>query len=228
MSLRYALLGFLNYGPMTGYELKKSFDVSIAHFWNAELSQIYPTLKQLEAEGLVAMKVQVQTERPNRKVYSLTDDGRSELCDWLATPEPADSVREPLLIKLFLGAAVSRGALVGVLRSRIDELTATLEAHRAVPSHVQQFAAAIGLRRDAAYWQLATDAYLSRLEAEAAWLDKTAGKLEHLDAEALADRPRRGRKKADVRESLQVLAELVPGHRAIKGGKRNARGAKRS
>ena len=68
MSLKYALLGFLNYGPHTGYELKKFFDVSVAHFWNAELSQIYPTLKTLETEGLVDMDVQVQADRPNRKV----------------------------------------------------------------------------------------------------------------------------------------------------------------
>ncbi len=46
MSLKHALLGFLNYGSMTGYELKKIFDPSIGHFWNAELSQMYPTLKQ--------------------------------------------------------------------------------------------------------------------------------------------------------------------------------------
>lgn len=48
MSLKHALLGFLNYGPHTGYELKKVFDISVAHFWNAELSQIYPSLKALD------------------------------------------------------------------------------------------------------------------------------------------------------------------------------------
>src|SRR5437588_126747 len=86
MSLKHALLGFLNYGPMTGYELKKFFDTSVAHFWNAELSQIYPSLKQLESEGLVEMQVDVQEDRPNRKVYSITEDGRNELVEWLARP----------------------------------------------------------------------------------------------------------------------------------------------
>ena len=79
MSLKHALLGFINYGPMTGYELKKFFDTSVAHFWNAELSQIYPALKAMESEGLVEMKVEVQDDRPNRKVYSITENGRREL-----------------------------------------------------------------------------------------------------------------------------------------------------
>src|SRR6266508_4499259 len=66
---------------MTGYELKKFFDTSVAHFWNAELSQIYPALKAMESEGLVEMKVEVQNDRPNRKVYSITESGRRELVD---------------------------------------------------------------------------------------------------------------------------------------------------
>jgi DNA-binding PadR family transcriptional regulator len=228
MSLRYALLGFLNYAPMTGYELKKSFDVSIAHFWNAELSQIYPTLKQLEAEGLVEMEVRVQTERPNRKVYSITEDGRDELRDWLATPEPADSVREPLLIKLFLGAAVSKEALLAVLQRRIDELNEALAAHQAAPAHVQQFAGAIGLRRDAGYWNLATEAYLKLLEAEVAWMGEAARHLEQLPAREAAPEHPAGSRPAEVRKSLDVLGEIVPGHQAVKGGRTNARRTKRS
>ena len=94
MSLKYALLGFLNYYPMTGYELKKFFDTSVAHFWNAEQSQIYSALKQLEGEDLVEMHVEAQTDRPNRKVYSITEDGRDELLEWLATPAEPEQVRE--------------------------------------------------------------------------------------------------------------------------------------
>src|SRR5881409_1423537 len=115
MSLKHALLGFINYGPMTGYELKKCFDTSVAHFWNAELSQIYPTLKHMEAEGLVEMSVDVQEDRPNRKVYAITDAGRGELTDRLAQPAEPEQLREPLLIKVFFGAAVPKRELIQVL-----------------------------------------------------------------------------------------------------------------
>ena len=33
MSLEYAILGFLNYRPLSGYDLKKVFDNSVRHFW---------------------------------------------------------------------------------------------------------------------------------------------------------------------------------------------------
>ena len=52
MSLRYALLGFLGLDSMTGYELKQNLDRSTQQFWHAGLNQIYPTLKQLEGDGL--------------------------------------------------------------------------------------------------------------------------------------------------------------------------------
>jgi hypothetical protein len=41
-SLKHALLGFLNYGPHTGYELKKVFDIP-SPTSGAPNSQIYPT-----------------------------------------------------------------------------------------------------------------------------------------------------------------------------------------
>ena len=44
--LKYVLLGFLNYTPMTGYELKQFMDESTANFWHAKQSQIYTTLKK--------------------------------------------------------------------------------------------------------------------------------------------------------------------------------------
>src|SRR2546426_8647603 len=127
MSLKHALLGFINYGPMTGYELKKFFDTSVAHFWNAELSQIYPTLKAMESEGLVEMRVDVQEDRPNRKEYSITDAGRSELLGWLARPAEPEQVREPILVKVFFAAALQKAEIVSVLRSEVQRLQQYLD-----------------------------------------------------------------------------------------------------
>jgi len=56
MSLEFAILGFLNYQPYTGYDLKKIFDTSIRHFWPADQSQIYRTLARLTEQGLAEME----------------------------------------------------------------------------------------------------------------------------------------------------------------------------
>jgi PadR family transcriptional regulator, regulatory protein AphA len=47
MSLKYAILGFLSLAPLSGYDLKKSFDRSLGHLWPADQSQIYRTLSQM-------------------------------------------------------------------------------------------------------------------------------------------------------------------------------------
>src|SRR5437867_4219260 len=100
--LKYALLGFLNATPLTGYDLKRLIDSSTGNFWHAELSQIYTTLKRLEADGLIFSQVQPQEVRPDRKIYSVTDAGRRDLREWLNTPQIERSpLKEPLLLKLF-------------------------------------------------------------------------------------------------------------------------------
>ena len=39
MALKQGLLGLLNYGEMTGYELAKAFNDSLSFFWQAQTSQ---------------------------------------------------------------------------------------------------------------------------------------------------------------------------------------------
>ena len=78
MSLKYALLGFLHYDSMTGYQLKQHFDNTFRHFWNTSLSQIYPTLNQMKEEELLDVEIIYQDKPLNSKVYHITDKGKEE------------------------------------------------------------------------------------------------------------------------------------------------------
>ena len=121
MSLKHALLGILTVKPMTGYELKQFFDSSVQHFWNAELSQIYPTLKTLEEQGWVEKRVEVQESRPNKKIYEITDGGREEFTRWVRQPMPASDVRDPFMIKVFFGAELPVEDMLVILRRQMEE-----------------------------------------------------------------------------------------------------------
>jgi DNA-binding PadR family transcriptional regulator len=121
MSLKHALLGILTVKPMTGYELKQFFDSSVQHFWNAELSQIYPTLKGLEEQGWVDKQVEVQESRPNKKIYAVTDRGRDEFARWVRQPMPASDVRDPFMIKVFFGAELPVEDMLVILRRQMEE-----------------------------------------------------------------------------------------------------------
>ncbi|MDR0469037.1 MAG: PadR family transcriptional regulator, partial [Peptococcaceae bacterium] len=79
MSLKYGLLGLLNYGTMTGYELDKVFNDSLGFFWQGQTSQIYRELSAMERDGWLKSERVVQQDKPNKKLYIITDDGKRAL-----------------------------------------------------------------------------------------------------------------------------------------------------
>ncbi|WP_205473683.1 PadR family transcriptional regulator [Nocardioides sp. SYSU D00038] len=99
MSLRHAILGLLARQPSTGYDLTRTFDVSLATTWPASHSQIYPELGKLEGAGLVEV---VERGPRGSKTYGLTDAGRDELRRWLVEDEPDRSQRNESGLRLFL------------------------------------------------------------------------------------------------------------------------------
>ena len=207
MSLKHALLGFLNYGPHTGYEIKKVFDISVAHFWSAELSQIYPSLKTLESEGLVEMKVEVQADRPNRKVYSITDDGRRELIDWLGKPAEPDQVREPLLVKLFFAAAGGKEHTLTVLRRRSTDLRQRLEGYSQGLALVERYSTAAKLDSEALFWRLTIEYGITHTEANLKFIEDAIEMLEGTDEEAFVAAPEQYAGMA-TRERVEILDML--------------------
>jgi PadR family transcriptional regulator AphA len=103
---RYAVLGMLSLGPMSGYDLKKTIELSTSNFWHEGYGQIYPMLKQLAEEGLTTSHSEKQEGRPERHVYRLTDKGWETLRRWLAEPAEYQLARNELLLKLFFGRQV--------------------------------------------------------------------------------------------------------------------------
>ncbi len=130
MALDHILLGMLR-TPASGYDLKTGFAQSIGHFWAAELSQIYPTLKRLEASGLLTSTVQPSDRGPPRKVYALTDTGRAELHAWLRRSPQVNTERIEWLAQVWFMnelADLDRAlAFLTALRGELAMEVATLE-----------------------------------------------------------------------------------------------------
>lgn len=92
--------------PKTGYELSKDVEGSTGFFWNATHQQIYKELADLQKRGWVRHKEVEQSERPDKKVYSATKEGLSELRRWLREPTEPGPSKDAFLIKLFVGNLV--------------------------------------------------------------------------------------------------------------------------
>ncbi len=136
MSLKHAILGFLSFMPLSGYDLKKAFDKSVRHFWPANQSQIYRTLAELDEQGLVEKEVIERDERLDMKIYSITDDGRAELHRWLSTPLPEQDNREPFLIQVYFSGKLTDDELLRLLQHEVcraeEKLAALVAIYRAV------------------------------------------------------------------------------------------------
>lgn len=102
MSIKYAILGLLNYSDMHGYRIKEHIEKNFSHMWSVNCGQIYPHLKDMEKEGLIKMLEVAPSENggPHKKCYSITQNGKDEFARWLAAPpEKPMLIRDPFLLK---------------------------------------------------------------------------------------------------------------------------------
>ena len=134
MSLHYAILGILNAMPMTGYDLKhQAFDATVRHFWPADQSQIYRTLNKLADDELVTVTVEAQAERPDRKVYAITEAGQAALLAWLQSDQAVPTLRDPLLVQLFFGQELPRADLLNLVARQLAAHQAQLAVFDQIP-----------------------------------------------------------------------------------------------
>jgi PadR family transcriptional regulator, regulatory protein AphA len=99
VSLRYALLALLSVEPMTGYDLAKRFETSVAFVWHAPDSQIYPELRKMAKEGLLQAEEVSWGPRGKKTQYRITDDGRAAFRAWMREPLEYSRERDPVHLK---------------------------------------------------------------------------------------------------------------------------------
>jgi DNA-binding PadR family transcriptional regulator len=174
---KYVLLGLLSWRPMSGYDLKKAIEVSVGNFWTESYGQIYPMLRQLIAEGLTTSTVEKQPGKPERYIYTLTDQGREVLQQWLTEPVMPSAVRIELLLKLFFGQQVGVAHSLEHVREcrtlhqnlclKYDAIEAEMRAqHAAHP--------------DLPYWLITVSYGRHTSQAIIRWCDETLDELNRL------------------------------------------------
>lgn len=93
----YLVIGILLRKPRSGYDIVKV----LATFRPAKSSQIYPILAKLEKNGYVDCQHVNQDGRPNKKIYSVTPSGKTELESWLDTSPEPPVIRDDFLSMFF-------------------------------------------------------------------------------------------------------------------------------
>jgi len=126
MDVKTLCLGVLTLRDMTGYEIKKHFEESFAHFFVAGYGSIYPALSDLTRTGMVSCQDVAQAKRPDKKVYSITEAGRAQLAEALADTPPRHKVRSEFLVLVYFAHLMSRERLAEVLDERVRDIDGML------------------------------------------------------------------------------------------------------
>jgi DNA-binding PadR family transcriptional regulator len=112
----------LSDGPASGYDLKKQFESSFAHFFAAGYGSIYPALSTLAKDGLVSCEEIPQEGKPDRKVYRITEDGHDALLSALADPTPSHKVRSEFLAMMCFAHLMTAEQIDTVVDNRLGDI----------------------------------------------------------------------------------------------------------
>ncbi|MCI1258987.1 MAG: PadR family transcriptional regulator [Bifidobacterium subtile] len=126
---RDIILSLLYRQDLSGYDINEILTKRFSHFMPGTSGTVYPVLRNLEKEGLATSRTVIQTDKPNKKVYSITPAGRAKAEKFLASPIAPDEFRSDFLFRTYLGINMGREDYASLIESekrsiqgRLDQL----------------------------------------------------------------------------------------------------------
>jgi DNA-binding PadR family transcriptional regulator len=120
------ILGFLMSGPKSGYKIK-NITGRLMMAYNLSLNQIYPALRKLESADLVRKEVVIQTGKPNKHVYSITEKGRQGFLKSLVSPPIPVDYQLDFLTRAFFFRFLPPEQIIEQFENEIGSLEEQLE-----------------------------------------------------------------------------------------------------
>lgn len=173
----YVVLAVLQFGPATGYGIRKRITSTVGNFWQESFGQLYPALRDLTSRGLLRSR-SVSVGRRVAQEFSITARGTRALRDWVCREPRVEPERNELLLKLHLAelapsavvshvqavrarAAVEQSRLEGLL----DEIAKDYAGDSSLPA-----------------WCATVDYGIALQVALIAWSDRTLKRMKGLVA----------------------------------------------
>jgi len=127
VNVRTLCLGILSTGEASGYEIKKDIEEGMfSHFIDASFGSIYPALTQLTAEGLLTVRAEEQTGKPDKKVYAITEQGRRALAKSIAVLPAKDKYKSEFLFQMLLHQFITPDVMLAAIDKQLSDLTGDL------------------------------------------------------------------------------------------------------
>jgi DNA-binding PadR family transcriptional regulator len=115
-------------GEASGYEIKKEIEEGLfSHFIDASFGSIYPALTQLASEGLLTVRAEEQTGKPDKKVYAITEAGRQNLIRSLQVMPMRDKYKSEFLFEMLFSEQLPHAHIVAAIAKQIRDLREELQ-----------------------------------------------------------------------------------------------------
>ncbi len=132
MNVRGLCLAILYFGDATGYEIRKQAQEGVfSYFIEASYGAIYPALGKLTEEGLVSWREEVQSGKPNKKIYTLTPAGKAAFIKDLSGEPAPDKFKSEFLLMMMCSELLEPqrverliDAQLAMLEEKIGEMNA--------------------------------------------------------------------------------------------------------
>lgn len=185
--LKHGILGLLNYGSMTGYDITLTFKNSLSYFWTAQTSQIYRELQTLKKNGWATDETVEQSGKPDKKVFTITESGRTELNRWLTDDKTEFAMRSPLLMKTFFRGERSLDENIEYFNKLHEDCKNFISVMQSSPSKIDLYSDVIKDPMKALYWKMTMEYGLMYEQMYLSWIEKCKKELEEIKNEYFTD-----------------------------------------
>jgi DNA-binding PadR family transcriptional regulator len=127
--LEHVVLGIVwKMGPLTPYAIRQEFLTSPTPHFSGSAGAIYPLVRRLERDGLLASETATQGRRRSRK-YSITRAGTTTLKTWLGPGLPESdgaATYDPIRTRLYFLSALPKAKRLAVLDRALESIECQL------------------------------------------------------------------------------------------------------
>lgn len=171
----FAILGMLTIEPMSGYDMKKLSEQSLAHFWHESYGNLYPRLKRLEKRGFIVGRTERRGKGPAATVYTLTERGRERFLEWMEEPPVPERLRSEILLKVFFGGQIGRRQIARHIQAHMRHQEALRSTYAEIATMLHDEADATP---EAPFWRMTLRRGQLLTEARLRWCRECLAELE--------------------------------------------------
>ena len=123
----------------------------------------------------------MQTDKPNKKIYTITSLGKTDFLNWLATGNGnfSKGKKDSFLMKIFFSGNITPEESVAMLKKFIADTKKYMDDMKKIPQSIEQYGANLESHH-AIYWQFTADFGYSSMQMSIEWAERCIIKLEEI------------------------------------------------